>query len=323
MYRPLGEQTCRWYKTAGGRELRYAAFLAAQALARVHAVLGEYGDVDSLSDVRQLLTELASPRAGCIVLDPALVTPAVAETIAVSVAKIPRAIVAFSSVTTAALESGVILAQRTPACFVFRGTPNERSALERALLLTPGSDLGAGLLKLLEPNMERLPSGLRERLISMFRSSDGPHSPDGLAAACSLARRSLDRSLFDAGLVSARLIIEGPRIVCGYRAITTSRIPFKHVATMLGYTAPRTLDAQLRRLLGTTSGSLRLHPLSCDEAASRLAQRLTLTETSGQHEIQLSRRIGRAGEPSLTLISNNSHVRQVRRRAAGERVTKP
>lgn len=268
---------CRSYWTASGPDLRYVAFLTPEALASVHTALGGHGTIDSLTDVHRLLGEVTGPRDGCVILDPALITPAAAETIAASVAGASRSIIAFSSVTPAAIESGVILARLTPACFVFRGIPNERSALEQALLLATDCELGSVLLGLLQYNLDRLPPRLRDRLTTMFRSGEGPRSPDALAAATSITRRSLDRFLSESGLVSARLLVEGPRITSGYRAITASRIPLKDVATMLGYSALRTLDAQLRRLMDTTGRRLRSRPLSCNEAAARLAQRLTLT----------------------------------------------
>ena len=269
-------------------------------------------------DVRELLAELASPRDECLVLDPALITPANAERIAADLAEFPRAVVAFSSVSTVALESAVILAQRTAARFVFRGTPNERSALERALLLTPDSALGTALLSALESHLGNLPTGLRVRLTSMFRNGDGPSSPDALAAASALARRSLDRYLADAGLVSARRLIEAARITSAYRAITTSRTPLGHIAAMLGYKSRRTLDAQLTLLLDTTSSKLRTIPLSYSEAAERLALRVTARETQLQRESRHLQRVAN-DVTSLKLVGGSPHTRPVRHAAFGDR----
>src|SRR6185437_15222821 len=123
----------------------------------VYAALGGHGIIDSIPDARQLLTALDFPNDDCLVLDPALVTPDIAQSIAASFAQFPRPVVAFSSVSTAALESSVILAQRTPARFVFRGTVNERSALERAIVLTPDAEFCAAVLARLEANLNLLP----------------------------------------------------------------------------------------------------------------------------------------------------------------------
>jgi AraC-like DNA-binding protein len=289
----------------------------------VHTALAGYGTVDVLMDVRELLVELASPRDECLILDPALFTPAVAETIAANLTEFPRAVVAFSSVTTSALESSVILAQRTAARFVFRGTPNERSALERALVLTPDSTLGTALLAALDSNIKRLPSVLRDRLVSLVRAGDGPYSPDALAAATALARRSLDRYLTDAGLASAHKIIVAARVTSAYRAITTSRTPLGHIAAMLGYKSQRTMDAQLMALLDTTSSRLRAGPLPVTEAVNRLTQRLILRDTQRRRRPQQPQHISTTRVRTLKLVGGTACSRSARRTASGETITNP
>lgn len=302
----------------GGAELRYTALLPAQSLARVHTALDGTGSVDVVMDARALLASLATPRDDCLVVDPALITPVDAEMIAANITEFPRAMIAYSSVTTAALESAVVLAQGTPARFVFRGTPNERSALERALL-APSTELGSALLAILGTNMNSLPAGLRERVATMFRNGDGPASPDALAAASTLSRRSLDRYLADAGLVSARRVIETARVMSAYRAIITSRTPLVRVAAMLGYKAQRTLDAQLAILLDTTSGKLRAAPLPFAEAARRLALRLTIREIQPVKETPRPQRVTDGGVTKLKLVDGDTHTRPARRTASRDR----
>lgn len=287
----------------------------------MHTALNRHGTLSILPDSRRLLAELATPAADCLILDPALLTPSVAETTAALLAEYPRDVVAFSSVTTAALQSAVILAQRTSARFVFRGTPNERSALERALLLTPYAELSALVLALIEPQMNHLPAVIRDRVAAMFRDGDGPHSPDALAAATALTRRSVDRCLADAGFVSARRLVEAARTTSGYRAITTPGIPLVRIAEMLGYNAKRTMDAQLNVLLDTNSGALRARPLSCAEAASRLARSLT---DAAYRETRKGPR-ARSDDPgtvkpSLRLIRSETQTSRGRRKASGDTV---
>lgn len=293
--------------------------MSPQALARVHAVLADHGTIDVLLDVRALLTELVSPRDECLVLDPALISPAIAATLASSLAELPRAVVAYSSVTTAALESAVILAQRTSARFVFRGTPNERSALEQALLLTPDSNLGNDLLLLLKANLDLLPSGLCDRLTAMFRNGEGPYTPDSLAAATSVARRTLDRNLADAGFVSTRRVIEAVRVTSAYRAITTSRTALGHIAMVLGYKSKRTLDAQLKLLLDTSSSKLRADPLSCAEAAKRLTAQLTIRDARKIVTPAAIPQAARNATRILKLVANDSSKRDAHRDASGDK----
>lgn len=301
--------------------MRYIVFLAPQAMGCVYTALGGYGIIESIPDARQLLAALAFPHDDCLVLDPALLTSGTAQSIAARLAQFPRPVVAFSSVNITALENAVILAQRTPACFVFRGTANERSALERAILLTPDVELWTAILARIDSQLNLLPPAIRDRVVAMFRTGDGPHSPDALSAAVALTRRSIDRHLADAGFVSARRLVEAAHLTSAYRAITRSRIPLTTIASLLGYKAPRTMDAQFTLLLDTTSGKLRTRPLRIAEAADTIAARLT--DRKPHQKSDTSRKLAADVKPSLTLINGRSRPRHVRLKASGEPVTKP
>ena len=279
-------------------------------------MLADNGTIDVLLDTRALLAELVSPRDEGIILDPALLSPSIAETLASSIVEYPRALIAYSSVTTAALESAVILAQRTSARFVFRGTPNERSALEQAVLLLPDINLGNELVVLLEHNLELLPPGLRRRLTAMFRNGDGPITPDSLAAATAVARRSLDRNLSAAGFTSARRVIEAVRVASAFRAITTSRTPLGHIAMVLGYKSKRTLDTQLKLLLDTTSSKLRTDPLPSSEAARRLMTQLTIREPAQHPQSNQVPRNVSAARRTLKLVVEDKPTEDARRSAS-------
>ena len=269
--------------------------------------------------MRKLLAELASPAADCLVLDPALLTPSIAETVSAHLAEFPRDVVAFSSVTTAALESAVILAQRTSAHFVFRGTPNERSALERALLLTPYVELHSLVLNLIAPQLNRLSPGIREQVVSMFRTGEGPYSPAALAAATSLTRRSVDRNIDEAGFVSARRLVEAARLTSGYRAIITTGVPLVKIAEMLGYKVKRTMDAQLNVLVGIPSGELRVRPLECEEAAKRIAANLTSYSAPPQ-DLRPAGSEMHTKAVTLTLIKSDNKHSDSRRTPTGDTV---
>jgi hypothetical protein len=95
-----------------------------------------------MPDARRLLRAIASDDDDCLVIDPALITPAIAETIVATMAEFPRPVIAWSAIAPRALQSAVILAERTAqrttkytaqytqTRFIFRGVPAERSALE-------------------------------------------------------------------------------------------------------------------------------------------------------------------------------------------------
>ena len=256
-------------------DLRYIVFLSPDALRTVSSIAAAYcGSIVSLPDARRLLTSIAFSGGECLVIDPSLINPAIAETIAITLAKFPRPVVAFSGVTTAAMENVVILARRSQARFIFRGVPTERSALEQALLLTPDVTLRAALLSGIDAQMARLPSVIGDRLRDAFMTGDGAHSLDALAGTTGLTRRSIDRRLAGAGFVSGKRLLDAWRIAAAYRAITTSWVPLGRIARVLGCTT-RAMDAQFVAMIGVSCSALRAEPVSVEEVARRIARRLT------------------------------------------------
>jgi len=259
-------------------DLRYIVFLPRDAVRTVSSIAARYGgSVISILDADQLLEAIAFTDGDCLVIDPALVTPATAETLAITVARFPRPVVAFSGIATEAMQSVVVLARRSRARFIFRGATTERSALEHALLLTPDVKLRAALLSGIDAHMARLPSIVGDRLRDAIMIGDGAHSLDTFAAMTGLARRSIDRHLADAGFVSGKRLLDAWRIVAGYRAITRSRVPLGRIARALGCTM-RVMDAQFVTMVGVTCSELRAEPMAVEEVAARIARRLTEPE---------------------------------------------
>ncbi len=258
--------------------MRYIVFLSPDTLETVSAIVAGYGgSIDSVPDARRLLTAIASTDGDCLVIDPSLITATIAETIVVTLAKFPRPVVASCAITPAAMDSAVILAERTQARFIFRSVPAEHSLLERALLLTPDVKLSAALLSGIDAQMARLTSVIRDRLRDVLLTGDGAHSLDALAAMTAHTRRSLERHLADAGFVSGARLLDAVRIVAGYRAVTTSRVPLESIARMHGCTM-RAMDAQFVAMTGVTCSGLRAAPMGVEEAAGRIVRRLTERE---------------------------------------------
>lgn len=300
--------------------MKYIAFLAPQATGYMRAVLGENGSINAIPDTHVLLAELADRSSDCLVLDPAFITPDVANAIVAALARHPRPVVAFSSVSPAALASSIILAQLTSARFIFRGTTNERWELERAILLVPDAVFSTTLVSRLDTNLVLLPHGIRDRLVAMFRTGDGPDSPDALSAAVGFPRRSLDRHLAGAGFVSARAIVEAAHLASAYRVITRSRIPLTTIASLLGYKSHRTMDAQLTLLMDTTAGQLRDDRPDIADAAEVLARKLT--DREGHERANMTRNSTEHARPPLTLIQGRPRRRYMQINPSGDRVTK-
>jgi hypothetical protein len=211
----------------------------------------------------------------CVVIDPSLITPVDAAAIVRQFASAPQAIVVYAPAVREAFESSIILAQGTTAQFVFQGMPNETPALNQALLLAPDAHLGHLLTAALAPHLDALPQQLRVTVTTMLYSGTGPQTAEALAIQGGVARRSMDRAFEIAGLESSRFLIAAARIVRVYRAVASSRLPFRRVAAMAGYATQRALDHHFRTFLGGSTDAIRRRPLTLEEVTERLVSRLT------------------------------------------------
>jgi hypothetical protein len=226
----------------------------------------------------ELFSVLQRPEPMCVVLDPALINSAVAEEL--SKYMMHRPLVVYASITKEAMETSVILARKTGAQFVFAGSTNERSALSRALLLAPDVEMGMGLLAAIDFRLQILPQQLREVIETTLMAGHGPATPDALARQSALPRRTLDRWLSRAGFASGRLLVASVRVIRSYPAITSSAIPFRRIAAMLGYPSQRSMDSQLRALVDCTSPQLRVAKLSRETMIERIIAKITVQKDS-------------------------------------------
>lgn len=255
--------------------MRYVTLLGPPAVSRVRVALEGHGVITTAGSAAELADHVGGDGEVCLVLDPSLLTTDGAAELAERWTMHPVATVAYGSITHQALDSTVILAQRTSAQFVFHGTPNERSALSRALLLAPDPAVGARLVDALAPQIRQLPEVLAENLTAMLRSANGASSPEELATQSAFARRTMDRWIGRAGFTSARLLAAAARVVRVYRAVVASEVPLKRLAAMVGYRSQRTLDQQLEVLAGAASTALRKTPLAVPVLIDRMTGALT------------------------------------------------
>lgn len=283
--------------------MRYVTLLGPPALARVRVALEGHGVITSAGSASELAEHLGGDGDVCLVVDPSLLTAAGAEELAERCAINPVATIAYGSITHQALESTVVLAQRTVAQFVFHGTPNERSALARALLLAPDPTIGARLVDALTPQIGQLPEVLAENVVAMLRGAIGAASPEELATQSAFARRTMDRWIARVGFTSARLLAAAARVARVYRAVVASDVPLKRLAAMVGYRSQRTLDQQLDVLVGVASSPLRRTPLAVPVLVDRMTGALTqpsLAELAGNGRATRTSRSRRmaAADPS-------------------------
>jgi len=274
----------------GDNVVRYVALVGPAALKRIDSVVGGAGSVVPAQTISDLLAAMRSPISVCAVIDPSLLTPADATAIVQQFASAPQTLVVFAQNAREAFESSIILAQGTPAQFVFQGMPNETPALAQALLLAPDAYLGYAVADALGAQLASLPPQLRATVTAMLRTGTGPQTADALALQGGMARRSMDRAFELAGLESSRFFIAATRVIRAYRAVAHSRIPFRRVAAMAGYATQRALDHHFSTFLGQTTEAIRKRPLAVEQVVCSVAGRLTTRHVSrsalrGRHPV--------------------------------------
>lgn len=272
--------------------MQYVVLVGPSTQRRIEIIVGSAGSVVPAGDLASLLAAMRNPASLCVVIDPSLISPADATAIVRQFASAPQTIVAYAPTVRAAFESSIILAQGTTAQFVFQGMPNETPALNQALLLAPDAHLGHLVTDALAAHLDALPQQLRVTVRTMLRSGVGPQTADALAIQGGIARRSMDRAFELAGLESSRFLIAAGRIVRVYRAVASSRLPFRRVAAMAGYATQRALDHHFRTFLDAATDAIRRRPLALDDVAARLVSRLTTREL----------------EPSTVMTSTSTHT---------------
>jgi hypothetical protein len=281
--------------------MKYVALLGQSALQRARAAVKDNDSIVVVDSFVELLRRLSDVSDECILVDPSLLTTANAEALSNHLGENPRAIVAYSSLSKEAVESCVVLARETASRFVFRGASNERSALARALLIAPNTQLGNALVSRLSDHIAVLPRDIRESIVRVLKTGMAPANSASLASQSDVARRSLDRWLSRAGFQSGRLVISASRLVAGYDAITVSKVPLRRVAAMLGYTTQRTLDSHIQSLLEVSSSTLRCYPIPVELAAEIASRHLVSSD------IPVSNRYQRGARKTVTKISILQH----------------
>ena len=113
--------------------------------------------------------------------------------------------------------------------------------------------------------LEVLPGRLRAALESTLMSPVEAPTVSLMAERAQIGRRTCERIFAHSGLPSPRRVLVIARLLYAHRLLLDPGLTVKDVATKLGYSRPRTMQAHLREVFGLTAGQMRLS-LSPDDA---------------------------------------------------------
>jgi AraC-like DNA-binding protein len=103
----------------------------------------------------------------------------------------------------------------------------------------------------------QVPDSLRPIVEYSLRYASASLTPDRLARACGLPRRTLTRRLAAAGLPAPGALVSWTRLCLAASLLEHTTMPVEHVAELAGYPSAVTLRQSFRRYAGVTPSAIR------------------------------------------------------------------
>ncbi len=134
---------------------------------------------------------------------------------------------------------------------------DERRRFLELLERVPGQALSEQMLRLLAPELGRIPPSMLRAIELLFRSPARFRNAQDLAAAAGAIPRTLYRQLEIAGIHSPRLLVAAARLVRVYSLLRDPGRQIKEVAAKAGYSSQFQLVQHMRTLTGYTPRMVR------------------------------------------------------------------
>jgi AraC-like DNA-binding protein len=148
---------------------------------------------------------------------------------------------------------------------------DERRRFLELLERVPGQALSDQILRLLAPELAKLPVTMVRAVEQLFRSPARFRNTQDLSAAAGTILRTLYRQLEIAGIHSPRLLVAAARLLRVYSLLRDPGRQIKEVAAKVGYHSQYQLTQHMRALTGFTPRSVRTH-LEPDQFVALLAE---------------------------------------------------
>jgi len=134
---------------------------------------------------------------------------------------------------------------------------DERQRFLDLLERIPGQALSDQILRLLAPELSKLPVTMVRAVEQLFRSPGRFKNAQDLSAAAGTILRTLYRQLDTAGIHSPRLLVAAARLLRVYALLRDPGRQIKEVAAKVGYHSQYQLTQHMRALTGYTPRMVR------------------------------------------------------------------
>jgi AraC-like DNA-binding protein len=168
-------------------------------------------------------------------------------------------IVLYTTLSAASMRGILQLGRMGIEHVVLNRFDDERRRFLELLERVPGQILSDQMLRLLAPELVKLPMQLVRAVEQLFRSPGRFRSAQDLSAAAGTILRTLYRQLESAGIHSPRLLVAAARLLRAYSLLRDPGRQIKEVAEKVGYHSQYQLTQHMRTLTGHTPRSVRMH----------------------------------------------------------------
>lgn len=136
---------------------------------------------------------------------------------------------------------------------------DERRRFLDLLERVPGQTLSDQMLRLLAPELAKLPVTLVRAIEQLYRSPARFHNAQDLSSAAGTILRTLYRQLEMAGIHSPRILVASARLLRAYALLRDPGRQVKEVAAKVGYHSQYQLTQHMRALSGYTPRAVRTY----------------------------------------------------------------
>jgi len=182
-------------------------------------------------------------------------------------------VIAYVSVSVAAMRAVQALGQLVPHELIIRGVDDSPDALAAAVHRVVAAGAAIRLMACVATSLRELPPNMSAAIEAMFHRPERVRSVSELVATAHTTRRSFDRWLARAGLAPARTLLACARANAAFHILTVGRLPRRRAAALVGYSSARSLARELHALTGW-SRSPKAAQFTKDEFATALGRRL-------------------------------------------------
>jgi AraC-like DNA-binding protein len=248
------------------------AYLPRQLLTHLKIVLGSQHTLIPAAGWEELRAAVLQRVTDVVVVDPVVEGNPRTDVIRELHRQFPSLpIVVYTTLSAVSMRAILELGRAGVEHVVLNRFDDERRRFLELLERVPGQALSDQMLRLLAPELAKLPVTMVRAVEQMFRSPARFHNAQDLSAASGTILRTLYRQLEIAGIHSPRLLVASARLLRVYALLRDPGRQIKEVAVKVGYHSQYQLTQHMRALTGHTPRSVRTY-IEPDQFVTLLAE---------------------------------------------------